>query len=81
MKKEIGIVIHYFNNIGVAIIELSGTLRVNDEISVEGGEKEFVEKINSMEMEKVKIKEAFSGDVVGIKLEEKVKKGYKIYKI
>ncbi len=80
MEKEIGKVTHYFNNIGVAIIELSDDLRLNDEIRIKGGIKDFTEEVTSMEIDREKVEEAHAGDAVGIKLNDAVREGYRVYK-
>jgi len=80
--KLIGKVSHYFSKIGVAVIELSDKLSVGDTVRIVGGETtDFEQAVDSMEMEHEKIKEAKAGDAVGIKVKEKVREGYKVYKV
>lgn len=80
--KLIGNVAHYFSKIGVAVIELSDKLSVGDTVRIVGGEDtDFEQVVDSMEMEHEKIKEAKAGDAVGIKVKEKVREGYKVYKV
>ena len=80
-EKLIGKVTHYFSKIGVAVIELSDTLKVDDTIRIIGGETDFNQAVESMEVERQKVKEAKSGDSVGLKVDQKVRDGYKVYKI
>ena len=80
--KLIGEITHYFGKIGVAVAELSETLKVGDTIRIAGGEAtDFTQKVDSMEVEHKKVKQAKSGDSVGLKVKEKVREGYKVYKI
>jgi putative protease len=79
--KLIGKVTHYFSKIGVAVIELSDTLKVNDTIRIVGGETDFNQVVESMEFEHQKIKTAKAGQSVGLKVSQKVREGYKVYKI
>jgi len=80
--KKIGEVIHYFGEIEVAIIKLSGSLKVGDEIRVVGGEDtDFTQKVKSMEIDYEEIEKAKKGQEVGTKVEEKVREGYEVYKI
>ena len=79
--KLIGRVTHYFGNIEVAVIELSDTLKVGDNIRIVGGETDFNQAVESMEVEHQKVETAKKGESVGLKVEQKVREGYKVYKI
>lgn len=79
--KLIGKITHYFGNIGVAVINLSGTLKVGDTIRIIGGETDFNQTIDSMEVEHEKVEKAKTGDGVGLKISQKVHEGYKVYKL
>jgi len=79
--KLIGKVTHYFSKIGVAVIELSDTLKVGETIRIVGGETDFNQVIESMEIEHQKVEIAKAGDSVGLKVSQKVRDGYKVYKL
>lgn len=79
--KLIGKISHYFGNIGVAVIELSGALKTGDTIRVIGGEVDFTQMVKSMEVEHKKMEKAKAKDSVGLKVDEKVREGYKVYKV
>ncbi len=79
--KLIGKISHYYGNIGVAVIDLSGELKEEDTIRIEGGETDFTQTVKSMESEHQKVKKAKKGDSVGLKISKKVREGYKVYKL
>jgi len=79
--KLIGKVTHYFGNIGVVVIELSDTLKIGDTIRIVGGITDFTQRVESMEIEHKKVNEAKKGDSVGLKVIQKVREGYKVYKV
>ena len=80
--KLIGKITHYFGNIEVAVIELSDTLKVGDTIRIVGGEDtDFTQDVDSMEMEHEKVKKAKKGESVGMKVTDKVREGYQVYKV
>lgn len=79
--KLIGRVSHYFSKIGVAVIDLSDSLKIGDTIRITGGQIDFTQTVESMEVEHQKLEEAKSGDSIGIKVGQKVREDYKVYKI
>ncbi len=80
-KSLIGKITHYFSNIEVAVIELTGPLSTGDTIRIVGGEDtDFEQTIESMQIDHNNIDKAKKGDAVGLKVEHKVREGYKIYK-
>lgn len=80
--KVIGNVVHYFDKIGVAVIKLDAPLATGDEIRIAGGENtDFTQVVDSMEVDHEKIKKAKKGDEVGLKVKDKVREGYKVYKV
>jgi len=80
--KLIGKVVHFFSHISVAVIKLTSPLSVGDSIRIVGGENtDFNQTVDSMEVEHQKIKKARKGDEVGLKVKEKVREGYKVYKV
>jgi len=79
--KLIGKVTHYFGNIGVAVLELTDTLKVGDTIRIVGGTTDFTQTVDSMEIEHKKVEEAKKGDSIGLKVSQKVREGYKVYKL
>lgn len=79
--KEIGKVTHYYGKIGVAIVELSGDLKVGDRIKVQGHQSEFEQTVGSMEVEHKPVEQARAGDVIGLKAVEKAGEGAKVYKL
>lgn len=78
---KVGKITHYYNKIGVAVVELSGSLLVGDLIKISGHGRDFQMTVNSMQIEHQQIKEANKGDTVGLKVDQEVKEGDEIYKI
>jgi translation elongation factor EF-1alpha len=80
-EKEIGVVTDYFQKVNAAAIKLSGTLKVGDKIKFKGGENEFEQVIDSMQINRVPIQTAKKGDEIGILVKDKVRKDYKVFKL
>ena len=79
--KLIGKITHYFGNIGVAVIELADSLEAGETIRVVGGETDFEQVVDSMEVDHKKVDKAKKGEGVGLKINQKVREGYKVYKV
>lgn len=79
---KVGKVTHYYDKLGVAIIDLDGELSVGDEVKfAKGGEDFFKQKVDSIQVEHEKKDTAKKGDVIGLKTQEKVKEGTEVFKI
>ena len=79
--KLIGKITHYFSKIGVAVIELQDTLKVGETIRIVGGETDFNQTVDSMEVEHQKVETAKAGESIGLKVIQKVREDYKVYKL
>jgi putative protease len=80
-EKLIGKVTHYFDKIKVAAIKLNSPLKLNDQIRIVGGEVDFKQKVKSMEIDHKKVKKAKKGDEIGLKVNQKVREGYRVFKL
>ena len=81
-EKKLGKITHYFDKVKVIAIKLSDNLSVGDTIRVVGGENtDFKQKIVSMEIKGEKVKKAKKGKEVGVKVKERAREGYKVFKV
>lgn len=81
LGEEIGKVTHYFTKIGVAVIELSGDLKVGDTIHIKGATSDFKQEVDSMQIEHENIEEAEAGQSIGLKVKYHAREGDKVYKV
>lgn len=79
-EKEIGVISHYFGKISVGIIQLTDSLKVGDAIHIKGVHDDFIQVIDSMQIEHLSVQEAKKGDFIGIKVSQKVHPQDKVYK-
>ncbi|MBI4136306.1 MAG: hypothetical protein HY481_02040 [Candidatus Vogelbacteria bacterium] len=79
MEKEIGKVIHWYDKIGVAVVKLSGGLKVGDNIGIKHGQTEFTDAVVSMQLDHQPIESGQPGQEVAIKLSQTATKGAVIY--
>jgi len=77
---QVGKVTHYYDKIGVAVVEVvNKKLKVGDTVRFSGHDKEFKQKISSLQAEHEKIKKADIGQAVGVKVNKPVKAGDVLY--
>ncbi len=78
--KKIGKVTHYYDKIGVAIVELAGNLKLGDSVTFKKGDDELLtQAVESMQIEKAGVDKAGKGDTIGLKVDEAVKEGAEVY--
>ena len=81
MENRIGEVTHYFNHLSVAVLDLSGELKVGDTIHVKGHTTDFTQQIDSMEIEHQKVQSAGPKKEVALKVAQPVHKGDPVFKV
>jgi len=79
--EKIGAISHYFGQIGVAVIDLTGDLKVGDTIKVKGATSDFEQEVNSMQIDKKPVNEAGKKQSIGLKVGEKVRVGDEVYRL
>jgi len=77
---KVGKIIHYYDKIGVAVLELNEDLAVGDTIRISGHGNEFTQKVESIQVEHEAINEAKGGQTVGLKVVQEVREGDEVYK-
>lgn len=77
--RPIGQITHYFGRIGVAIIRVFEPIRVGDWIHLYGSKTNFVQQVESMEINHQPIEEAQPNDEIGILVIDKVREGDWVY--
>jgi len=79
--KQVGTVSNYFDHVKVAAIKLQAPLKTGDKVRVEGGDTDFEQSIASMQIQHAKVEKAKKGDEIGIKVKDRVRKGYRVFKL
>lgn len=79
-EKEIGKVVHYFDKAMVAVVRLSGGLKIGDTVKFVYHENEFTQTVESMEVEHKKVKSGKKGDEVAIKVNKETHEHALVYK-
>lgn len=78
--KFVGDITHYFNRIQVAVLEVkSGSIKSGQQIHIKGAKSDFIQSVNSMQVESVDVKSAKKGDIIGLKVKKEVQIGDKVF--
>ena len=75
MQRLIGKVVHYYDRIGVAIIDLKEPLHVGDMVMLKKGDTIVPQRIDSIEIEHASVASAKRGDIVGVKVDTEAYEG------
>jgi len=78
---EVGRVTHFYPKISVAIVELKAPLNVGDKILIRGATTNFEQTVESMQIEHRNIEKAEAGQIIGLKVKERVRENDKVYRI
>jgi len=78
---QVGVITHYFERIKVAIVHVSeGSVIIGDKIHIIGLKTKLMQKVWSMQIDRVDVKVAQKGQDIGLKIDKLVEVGDKVYK-
>jgi len=80
-EVEVGKVTDFFARPVVAGVELSDILKIGDKIHIKGATTDMELVVESMQIERVDVTTAKQGDLIGIKVPQRVRRGDKVYKV
>ncbi len=75
----IGKITHYYNKLGVGIIDLIDTLKVGDKIHFKGHATDFEQVVDSMQIEHQPVTEAKAGEIIGLKTISPIKENDEVF--
>ena len=80
-EEVIGKITDFFARPVVAGIELAATLKLGDKIHIKGHTTDLEFIVDSMQINNVDVQQAKAGDLVGIKVSGRVRRGDTVYKV
>ncbi len=70
----VGVVTHFFHKPMVAAVKIeSGAVKVGDRLHFKGHSTDFFDVVGSMQVDNNPVQEAKSGDLIGIKVKDRVR--------
>ncbi len=81
-EQRVGVVIHYWDKIGVAGVRLTeGELNVGDEIHVKGHTSDFTQRVDSIQLEHETVELARPGHDIGVRVVEQAREHDAVFKV
>ena len=79
--KRIGKVTHYFDKIGVVVLELTAAIRVGDTVHFLGHSTDFKQTVESLQIEHEAVKKAGPKQEVAMKVVQPVHPNADVFKV
>ncbi len=79
--RYVGTVTHYFDRIGVAVIQLEDELYLDDWVLIEGSRTELEQQVRSMQVNHEPIEHGGPGEEIALKVDGPVREGDEVFLI
>ena len=81
-EEQVAVIVKFFAKPSVAALEVTNcTIKKGDILRYKGHTTDFIEEISSMEIDNQVVDEVKVGDLVGVKVKERVRENDKVYKV
>jgi putative protease len=81
-EKKVGEVMKFFAKPSVAAVKITdGEIAVGDHLRFSGHTTDFIDTVQSMEVDNQSVSKAVAGDFIGIKVSDRVRPGDEVFKI
>jgi translation elongation factor EF-1alpha len=81
-EQKVGEVMKFFSKASVAAIRLTdGELKVGDRIKIKGHTTDFEDQVQSMQIENKPVEKAGPGEMIGIKVKDRVREKDLVFRI
>ncbi len=78
---RIGEVTHFYNNISVAVVQLTEDLELGDTVHFLGRHTDFRQPVASMQIDKEAVESCSGGHEVAIKVQQRTRRGDSVFKL
>ena len=81
-EEQVAVIVKFFAKPSVAALEVTnGTIKKGDILRYKGHTTDFTEEISSMEIDNQVVDDVKVGDLVGVKVKERVRENDTVYKV
>jgi putative protease len=79
--EPVGRVSGFFAHPSVALIDLTGTLKIGETVYLKGHTTDFQQVVESMQVDRQPIQEAHPGQAIGLKVRDRCRRHDVVYKV
>jgi U32 family peptidase len=81
-EEQVAVIVKFFAKPSVAALQvIDGTIKKGDMLRYKGHTTDFTEEVSSLEIDNQSVDEATVGDLVGVKVKERVRENDKVYRV
>ncbi len=80
-EVQVGVISAFFARPVVAGIDLTASIKVGDKLHIDGHTTDLEFVVQSMQIDNTDVQEGKTGDSIGIKVPDRVRRGDKVYKV
>jgi len=81
-EEAVGTVTHYYSHLGVAIVQINNSgLKKGDSIHIQGHTTNFIQPVESIELEHQHVDQAAIGQIIGVRVRDHVREHDIVYLI
>jgi translation elongation factor EF-1alpha len=77
----IGEVTHFYKKVMVGVVQLRADLKLGEQVRFKGAHTDFVQRVESMQIEHENIEQASAGSEVAMKVDQRVRGGDSVYRM
>ena len=81
-EEQVAVIVKFFAKPSVAALQVtSGGIKKGDMLRYKGHTTDFTEEVTSLEVDNQPVEEAKVGDLIGVKVKERVRENDKVYRV
>lgn len=81
VEEAVGRVTHFFGQLGVVAVKLTGALQVGDQVRVKGHTTDFTQSVDALQVEHANVDKGGPGEEVAFKAKEKARTGDQVFRV
>lgn len=75
---QVGTIVHFYDRISVAVVELQHTLNLGDKIHIQGKKTDFTQEVTSLQIDRQPVESGYIGQEVAMKVDQPVQRGDRV---